>query len=332
MQFELRLRKILALVALLWLVGTLGYMLLEGWGFVDALFMTAISLTTTGYGETHPLTVPGKIFTIGLLVLGVGFFIYAISILSEAAVEGQVQGYFKKKKMEKTITKLQKHYIICGFGRIGRIIVETLLQSNVPVVVIEHDPLVIQEIEKENILHVQGDATQEEILREAGIARARGIITVLQSDADNVYTTLTARTMNPGIQVIARASDAKSERRMIQAGANRVISPYEIGARRMAFAALKPTVTEFLDLAVHSSELNLSIEQLNVQHDAFLAGKSIRDADIRQKAGVTILAVQKPMENMIASPSPDYIITEGDIIIALGDSKGLTALKALAEG
>ncbi|MEF3168210.1 MAG: NAD-binding protein [Deltaproteobacteria bacterium] len=324
--------KILFLILALWVMGVVGYIALEGWGLVDAIFMTAISLTTTGYGEIHPLTPAGKIFTIFLLLFGVGLFVYAIGTLSEAVVEGHIEGYFKKRKMTKTIAALRNHFIVCGYGRIGRVIVETITSGGVPVVVIEKDPVIVKELEKTGILYVEGDATQEDILREAGIERSRGIVCVLHSDADNVYATLTARSLNPGGLIVARASDEKSERRIMQAGADQVISPYQIGARRMALAILKPTVTAFLDLAVQSTALDLAIEQIDISPGSPLSGKSIKDADLRQKTGVTILAVQPPARQMIASPSPDYVIGEGDVIIALGNAEGLAALRNLSSG
>ncbi len=324
--------KILFLILVLWVMGVIGYIAIEGWGLVDAIFMTAISLTTTGYGEIHPLTPAGKLFTIFLLLFGVGLFVYAIGTLSEAVVEGHIEGYFKKRKMTKTITALRNHFIVCGYGRIGRVIAETITSGGPPVVVIEKDPIAIKELEKTGILYVEGDATQEDILREAGIERSRGIVCVLHSDADNVYTTLTARSLNPGGLIVARASDEKSERRIMQAGADQVISPYQIGARRMALAILKPTVTEFLDLAVQSTDLDLAIEQIDISPGSPLSGKSIKDADLRRKTGVTILAVQQPTRQMIASPSPDYVIGEGDVIIALGNAEGLAALRNLSSG
>ncbi len=324
--------KILFLILALWIMGVVGYIALEGWGLVDAIFMTAISLTTTGYGEIHPLTPAGKIFTIFLLLFGVGLFVYAIGTLSEAVVEGHIEGYFKKRKMTKTITALRNHFIVCGYGRIGRVIAETIISAGTPVVVIEKDPVAVKELERTGTLHVEGDATQEDILRDAGIERSRGIVCVLHSDADNVYTTLTARSLNPGGLIIARASDEKSERRIMQAGADQVISPYQIGARRMALAILKPTVTEFLDLAVQSTALDLAIEQIDISPGSPLSGKSIKDADLRRKTGVTILAVQPPARQMIASPRPDYVIGEGDVIIALGNTKGLAALQNLSSG
>lgn len=323
--------RIFLLLFTLYILGVAGYMVIEGWDFLDSLYMTVISLTTTGYRETHPLTPKGRVFTLILLTLGVSFFVYAVGILTEAAVEGHFGGLLKKRKMENAIKKISQHFIICGFGRIGKIIAESIHKAGIPLVIVENNPNLISEIEKGGYLYVEGDATQDEVLKSAGVDRARGAISVLGSDADNVYTTLTARAMNPGLLIVARASDKKAEKRIMQAGADKVISPYEIGAKRMAHAILKPTVIEFLDLAVHSLDFNLFIEQVNISEGSFLDGKSIQEVDLRKITGVTILAVQKPTERMISSPSPECVLSGGDIAIVLGDNKGLSKFKEIAQ-
>lgn len=326
-----RLLTVAALLIGLWILGITGYVIIEGWNVLDAIYMTTISLTTVGYDEVHPLSPAGRIFTALLIAMGVGFFFYALGILAGAVIEGHLKGLLGKRKMEKTISKLKQHFIICGYGRIGMSICRVLKERQYPLVVIENDSAAIQEIKKSNLLYVTGDATHDEILIQAGVERAKGIICVLGTDADNVYITLTARSLNPGLLIVARADDANAEKMMIQAGADRVISPYEIGARRMALAILQPAVTEFLDLAVHSSTFDLSIEQLEIGFKSSLDGVSLLDAALRQKLGVTVLAVQQSTGEMILSLDPGYVIKGGDIIVALGNREGLNALRELGK-
>lgn len=328
--YRQRLLTVLAFLVALWTVGVVGYMVLEGWSLMEALYMTAISLTTVGYGEVRPLTVGGRIFTIILLSLGVGFFFYALGVLAEAAVEGHLKGIWERRRMEKAIAALSHHFVVCGFGRIGRTICREISERKIPVVVVENDPKTIEGVRQSGVPYVEGDATHDEILVRAGVERARGVICVLHTDADNVYVTLTARSLKPGLLIVARADDANAEKRMMQAGADRVICPYEIGARRMALAVLRPTVTEFLDLAVHSTTLNLSIEQVEIDIGSSLDGFSLKDAAVRQMTGTTILAVQQMDDEMVVSPGPDYVVKGGDIVVALGDAGGLKALRGLA--
>ncbi|MBW1719520.1 MAG: potassium channel protein [Deltaproteobacteria bacterium] len=327
-----RLLTVASLLLGLWILGITGYVIIEDWNVFDAVYMTTISLTTVGYAEVHPLSQAGRIFTALLITLGVGFFFYALSVLAGAILEGHLKGLLGKKKMEKTISKLKQHFIICGCGRIGMSICRVLKERHYPLVVIENDPSIIQEIEVNNLLYVKGNATHDEILIQAGVERAKGIICVLSTDADNVYITLTARSLNPGLSIVARADDARAENKMIQAGANRVISPYEIGASRMALAVLQPTVTEFLDLAVHSPAFELSIEQVEIDSKSSLNGVSLIDSALRQKLGVTVLAVRQSTGEMTLTLPPDYIISGGDIVVALGSREGLNSLRELGRG
>ncbi len=325
-----RLLRVAVFLMALWILGIVGYMIIEGWNFFDSLYMTVISFTTVGYEEVHPLSQTGRAFTIVILMAGVGLFFYAFGILADAFVEGYLKGVLEKKKMEKAISKLSNHFIVCGYGRIGKTISRIISERNIPVVVIENDPEIIKEIEKQKHYFIEGDATQDEVLLRAGVERAKGVICVLQSDADNVYITLTARSLNPGLMIEARASDNKSEKKMIQAGADRVISPYEVGAWRMALAVLQPTVTEFLDLAVHSPDFDLRVEQLEILPGSRLDGVTLMQANIRKMTGATVLAVQQLADKMIFGPDPNYMLRGGDIMVALGREKEIASLKELA--
>ncbi len=322
---------VLMLMAL-WFFGVSGYMLIEDWSLLDSIYMTAITLSTVGYEEVHPMSPYGRVFTIVLLVWGTGTFFYAVGVIINSFFEGHLKGLLEKKRMDKAIGQLNNHYIICGFGRIGRTIAKVFQEKGIPVVVVEKMDEVLKEVKEAGFPVIQGDATKDEVLIKAGVKRAKGIICVLRSDADNVYITLTARALNPGLMIEARASDHDSERKMIQAGANHVISPYEVGARRMALAVLQPTVTEFLDLAVHSAGFDLTVEQIEIAKGSELDGVSIRDAAIRARTGCTVLAVQQPSDRMILALGPDYVFSSGEIIVALGTSRGLIKLKELAKG
>ncbi len=323
---------ILSLMVLgLWVLGICGYVIIEGWGVRDALYMTAITLSTVGYGEVNPLSPSGQIFTIILIVLGVGLFFYGFSILFDAFLEGHVKGFLERKKMAKKLKDLNGHYIVCGYGRIGSTIACTLSERGLPIVIIENDPDALERIKKDGHLWVEGDATRDEVLKQARVEVAKGVVCVLKSDADNVYITITARWLNPGLLIVARASDPRAETKMIQAGADRVISPYEIGAKRMALAILQPTVTEFLDLAVHSAKFDLTIEQIEIKKGSMIEEKSIKESGLRQEYGVTVLAVQDPRKQLILSPDPEFVLKVGYILVALGPIEGLNRLKSIAK-
>lgn len=218
---------------------------------------------------------------------------------------------------------MENHFIVCGCGRIGKTILEMLVREGIPAVVIETNSTVVTELEEAGYLVIVGDATSEDVLQNAGISRARGVVCVLQSDADNVYITLTARLLNPSVFIVARASDRKAERRIYQAGANKVISPYEIGARRMGMAILKPTVIEFLDLAVHCADFDLSVEQYEIGDSSVLVGKTLKEIGIRERTGATLLAVKRQADAVMSSVHPDYVFQKGDLIVALGSSESL---------
>lgn len=325
------LRFALFCLLFLFLFGTIGYYFIEDWNLLDSVYMTVISLTTTGYGEVHPLSIKGKIFSVVLLILGASLFVYVITLLARALMEGQFRDLLEKKVMRDKINKLNNHYIICGFGRIGKTISDSLRASNISFVILEKNKDVFDEFKKKGYLYVEGDATQEEFLINAGIKRAKVLICVLHSDADNVYTTLTARSLNPGIFIIARASEKRAEKNLIQAGANQVVSPYEIGAKRMALAVLKPNVIEFLDLVTQKGDLlSLTLEQIQVSEDSTLKDKNMKELDFRNRFGVSVLAVQKSHGEMILSPNPNYIFESGDIIIAMGGFSELEKLREIS--
>ncbi len=319
------------LLLLLLFVGTFGYYLIEGWSLFDALYMTVITLSTVGFSEIHPLSHAGRFFTIVLIMGGVGVAFYVFTMVTETIVSGQLQDFLGRRRLEAKLATLHDHYIICGYGRIGRHICR-IISKEIPFVVVENDPEVVKEIEKDGFIYLEGDATHEDVLKKAGIERARGLVSVLRSDADNVYITLTARSLNPKLFIIARADEEHVEKKLKRAGADKVVSPYLIGARRMALIILRPAVTDFLELATPEENLELQLEEVRVRPDSELVGKTLLESGIRQFSGAIILAIKKVTGEMIFNPPPDYVFEADDTVVALGDRRGLARLEEVASG
>uniref|UniRef100_A0A832LVP1 Potassium channel protein n=1 Tax=Caldimicrobium thiodismutans TaxID=1653476 RepID=A0A832LVP1_9BACT len=322
------------LIGIFWLFilltgGTLGYMLLEGAKFLDALFMTVITITTIGYEEYVPLSDLGRIFTIFLALGGAGFFFYILALFSEVMVSKTIENLWGKKIM-KQISQLKDHCILCGFGRIGRYIYE-FIKEELPVVVIEKNPEILKELEEKRVLHLEGDATSEETLIKAGIERAKYLVAVLGEDAENVYIVLTARNLNPNLYIVARADNPKVEKKLYQAGANRVLLPYIIGARKMALSLLKPNVMDFMEIASPELQMDLQIEEIYVEEGSTLANKSLAESKIRELTNAIILAIKRASGEMVFNPSSQETILGGDILIALGERKKLEILSDLAK-
>jgi voltage-gated potassium channel len=317
------------LVAIL-MVGSVGYVVLEGWTYFEGLYMTVITLTTVGYGEVRPLSQTGRTFTILLIFWGVGFMFYVVTAIAQVVVEGQIQDVFGRRRLEREIRNLKDHFIICGFGRIGEVISRELNNNGIPIVVVDnrtqHTPI----LERSGYLHVIGNATQEEVLLTAGIERARGLISVVSSDADNVYIVLTARSMNPNLTIVSRAGETGSEQKLRRAGANEVISPYELGGQRMAQTILRPTVVDFMDVALGEG-IDLSLEEVPVGGTSDIIGKPIKDSGIRQRLDLIIVAIKRLDGTMLFNPQPDAPILQGDTLIALGSKVNLDKLLHLLE-
>ena len=322
----LHLRFGLLALALVVLAGIAGYRLIEGWPLSDALFMTIITLTTVGYGEIRPLSPAGRIFTMVLITLGVGFVAYTIGSLTHWMVETQIRQLLGRRKLQKQIERLTGHYIVCGFGRMGSTICSELAANSVPFVVIEKDEDVVEKEMAQNYLFIQGDSTDDDVLEEAGINRAVGLIAVAASDVDNVYITLTARQLNPGLFILSRAADETAERKLKQAGASRVISPYQIGARRMVLAVLRPAVIDFLDAAMCETDFNLQMEEHLVGATSRLAGRALLDSDIRKEHGLIVVAIKRSSGEMIFNPPADTRIEKGDKLITMGPRESLVEL------
>lgn len=319
---------IVAFLAAVMVAGTVGYIVFEDMGVWDSLYLTAMTITTVGYGDIVPLHIPGKIFTVFLVFTGVGLVLYAFSKFAETMVEGGLRNILERNKMKKQVAQLRDHYIVCGYGRIGKVICHILRQSRRPFVVIETKEEEIKNIESEGYFTLQGEASDDDILLAAGIKNAKGLIAVVSTDADNVFISLTARGLNPGLFILARSSGAPgSDTKLMRAGASKVISPYYIGARRMAQLIVRPTVIDFIDLTMHAGELGLRMEELLVTERASFVNKTLIESGIRKNFDIIVVAIKRKGEGMMFNPKPDAVILAGDILIALGDYKQISALE-----
>jgi len=312
--------------------GTLGYALIEDWQAFDALYMTIITLATVGFREVHELSPEGKIFTIVLIISGTGIIAYTLSSLIQFTLEGQLRKILGRKKLESRIGKLRDHYIICGYGRIGHLICREFQSRPTPFVIVEQNPNHIERLEREGYMYVEGDATDDETLQAAGIEHAKGLITAVTSDTDNVYITLTARGLNPKLFILARAGEEGAEKKLMRAGASKVISPYTIGASRMAQAILRPSVVDFIELATASEHLALQIEEIRIAADSVLAGKNLIDSGIRQSMGIIIVGIKESDGKMTFNPPPEKNIEPNSVLIILGERPAISQLEKIAGG
>ena len=308
------------------LVGTVGYIVLEGWPFLDAFYMTIISITTTGFAEVRPLSPAGRVLTIMLIGAGVSLLAYLGGKLFQELLENQI---FRRKTVDKKVAKLKNHYIVCGYGRLGRPICAELQQAKAPFVVIEKEEERIRQLEEAGYLFVQGDATNDEVLLKARIEEARGLIAVLATDADNVYVTLSAKELNAKIFIVTRAIGDEAEKKLKRAGANRIVKPYEIGALRMAHLLVRPAVVDFMDIVARKSGVDLALEEIIVHKGAYLCGKTLAESGLRQNLNIIVVAIYRKDNSFIYNPKSTEKIMEGDRLIAIGEWQNLQQLNKL---
>lgn len=309
--------------------GTVGYMVLEGWNPVDAIYMTVITLSTVGFSEVRPLSETGRMFTAALIVAGVGAVTYLFAAVSQYVISGELTGSLRKRRMQHRIDALQGHYIICGFGRVGRQALLDLVDKGKSCVVIEQGDSSVPEAG--TTLSIVGDASDDDVLQRAGVQRAAGLVAVTGDDATNLFITLTARTLNSSIVIVARANNPASEPKLRRAGATHVISPYIISGRRIARQLLFPSVTDFLDVVMHSGSLELLLEECRIEPDSDLHGTTVHEAQVRSRTGANVLAARRHNEGRIVTNLPAEMRFEpGDVLIALGTEAQLKALTALA--
>ncbi len=307
------------------IIGTFGFVFIEHWRILDALFMTVITLTTVGYGEVRPLSDAGKVFAMFVIFAGASTVVYVLSDMVELFVSFN----FELRRMKDQIAKLKDHYVVCGWGRTGQEVTEHFMVKKIPFVVIEADPVLARRARDAELLVIEGDATSDEILLQAQIKKAAGVICGLPDDAANTFIVLSAKELKPEITIVSRAANPGSESKLRRAGAKMVISPYVIAGRRMATAVTQPLVTEFLDVVMHAPEYDLRIEQVYLSDDSVLVGQTLKDANIKQQSGAMILAVNQSGK-LITNPLPSHVFYSGDHLIALGTEEELKKLAALA--
>ena len=324
---QLKVGAILLILTLV--VGPIGYMLLEGWDLLDAMYMTVISVTTTGFQEVHGLSAGGRIYTIFLIVFGVGSIAYTGGRAVQVLFETQL---FRRRRMSKKLNELSDHFIVCGYGKMGKYVCEELAEKNAPFVVVEKDPEKIEVVRELGYVYVQGDATTDDILEEVGIAKARGLVAVLDSDADNVFATLSAKALNPMIFVVARAVEEETEPKLLKAGANRVVKPYETAGTKMAELLLRPGVIEFIDVVARDKKVDLNIEEFRVAERSVLINKSLAESPIRQELNIMVVSINKPDGKFVYNPTSLTVLEAGDRLITLGERANLVQLSKLCSG
>jgi voltage-gated potassium channel len=318
-----------AILAIIFAVGIVGYMVIERWTLMDSAYMVVITLFTIGFEEVHPLSTTGRSFTMLIAVTGVGTAVYAAGRAVQIIVEGEMSGYRREKRMANRISRMEGHYIICGFGRVGHQVAEAFEASRFPYVVIDSKQENIDELELRDIPNILGDATADQTLVQAGIDRARGLIACSDSDVANVYVTLSARALNPKLHIVARAGLRDTEKKLIMAGANRVISPYRIAGRRMAALATRPVASDFLDLVSHGGHVEFRLHEITVPKSSPLASKTLGEAEIRSATGVVVLAIRKLDGSFNLQPSSSSRIHGGDLLVALGTDEQIELLQKL---
>ena len=319
----------LLMLLLLLTGGTLGYILIEGMSVNDAFYMTIITITTVGFGEVHPLSPGGRIFTSLLIVSGVATATAGVSNIAGIILGSRLWLSIRERRMEEMIEKLEKHYIVCGYGRMGQQIVRDLQNRHQVFIVIEQDEALREELLESNIMHIIGDGTQDETLEEARISHAVGFVAALNSDADNIMTVLSAREINPSLFIVARAAEASSESKLRRAGANRVVSPYLIGGHRMALAMLRPVVHDFMNKIFHIGDhFDMDIGQVSVVEQSPLVGRTIAQTNLRQTRNVNILAVQKADGEIIINPNAQHLIQPGEVLIVIGPPDAIYQVEA----
>jgi len=322
------LRNAIIVLFLIILTGTSGFMLIEDWNFPDSLYMTIITITTTGFEEVHQLSTEGEIFTLILLLVSFGTVIYIGSMGVQILIEST---FFRRKKMQNKIEKLSDHYIVCGFGRMGNHICTDLKNAGVPFVVIEKNPDNQNKLDETEYLYDIGDSSRDSTLLRSGVNKAKGLVAVLSSDAENVFTTLSSKSLNPNIFVVARAIDEGTGSKLLKAGADRVVKPYEIGGTRMAEILLRPGVMDFIDVVAGNKKIGIQIEEITVKKDSLMHKKTLAELPVlRNELNVIIVAIQnEEKEIFIYNPKGDTVVDEGNKLIAIGEPSSLSKLKDL---
>jgi voltage-gated potassium channel len=305
------------------MIGVTGYMVLEKWTFLDAAYMTSITLSTVGLMEVHEISDAGRVFTIFMIFAGAGYFLYIAGVIIQAIVEGEIQSILGRRRLDKKIRQLRNHYIVCGYGRIGRVLCKLIKEETNDVVVIEQDEKLIPTLEKDKAHYLQGDASDEDLLIKAGIKEASFLVTALATDIANVFLVLTARQLNPDIYIMARASNPAVRSKLMVAGANMVESPYDTGAISMGLKLLRPSVSSFLDVALSRKRGGIQIEEIFVPQSSKYTNVLLKDSGIRQDFNLIIISIKKTSGEMLFNPHFETLIEPQDTVIVMGKAQDL---------
>ncbi|MBM3784748.1 MAG: potassium channel protein [Acidobacteria bacterium] len=331
-RFRRRLIQVAVSFAAVVAVGAAGYMTIAGAGPVEAVYMALTTITTIGYGEMVPLATGGRMFNMAYILVGVTTVLIGLGALTQSLIELELSGYFQKKRRRRMIDNLTSDFIVCGYGRVGRAACEDLKKAGVPVLVVDREEERAERAIRSGLLAVAADSTRDEVLRECGIDRARGLIAALATDADNTYLILSAKALNPMLPVATRVSEEESERKLRRAGADVVFAPYSITGHRLSQSLLKPHVNEFIDFTTgNNMGLDVRIEQLWVSPKSEYVSKSLRQAQMRSDLGVIVLAIRKASGQMIFNPPAEQEIQAEDFLIVMGPPAQLRKLEALVE-
>jgi voltage-gated potassium channel len=325
-----RLLFIAALLIAAILIGTFGFAIVEGWSLFDSFYMTLMTLTTVGYGEVHPLGQQGRLFASFLMLVGVTTVFVSIAVLGDTLVRLEMTDYFGRRRRDRMLRDISGHYIVCGAGRVGRSVIQELLRSGATVVLVDNQVERARWATDKGVITLVGDATKDEVLRQASIGKAKGLVAAIASDAENVYVALSAKVLNPNLVIAARASDDQAEEKLRRAGATTVFTPYSFIGHRLAQSLLRPHVASFLDVASafrHTSDLDLEIEQVQINSSSPLVTKSIEQLRLGSQFGVIVLAVQHKNGVMQFNPPADLRIEAGDVLIAMGERTKLKRLE-----
>lgn len=323
MVFTTKIKFALTILLTIFVIGTFGFHFIEGWSLLDSFYASITTLSTVGYGDFSPESAAGKLFAVFIIIFGVGMMFYSLVLIAETFIDTRLRSLLGRGKLEKMIEKMHNHYIVCGGGRIGFLICRELMAGKIPCLVIDNDPEVIQKAEEEGFVYYKGDATQDKVLIEAGIKRAKGVVCVLPSDAENLYVILTAKELNQKIYIMARSEEEESEHRLLRAGADRVMSPYTLGGVRMAMAILRPAMLDFIEITTSRQSLELRMEEISICKGSPFVSKTLEDSGIRKRYGLIIVAVKKDSGKMIFNPMANYVITEGDRLVAMGEDENV---------
>ena len=323
-------RRILIVFLLLITIGTLGFAVFEGWTLLDSFYMTIITLSTVGFREINPLSPIGQIWTIILIIFGISLLAYTgVSQVAQFLIEVP---FWRNRTLLRRINAMRNHYIICGYGRMGRVIASEFQRRNQDVVIIENNPDAVHSLTESGYTYIDGSAIEDEVLLKAGVERAKGLVAVLATDADNLFVALSARQLNPELFILTRCSEEGTQAKMQAAGVNKVVNPYEIGGHKMAQMMLSPHVDDFIEIVSRQKKLNLAIDQIRVYPSSELAETSLMDTPIRSRFDTIVTAILDSSNEMHFNPASDTIINGGDVLICIGDRDNLQKLEAIARG